>query len=667
MELEVLFITLAVVLAHGAPNETPTDLKCYKKTINTNEDFTCTWKPGASAGNATYTFHYCRFDVQIKNVVCASHAVGRKNVYVLLSDDASTIRESYLLVEAHLGNSSYRSSNVSVCLQHQVQYDAPDITMSRSSGNITLFWQRPPEAIVNEIQYRRRGDQLWESETLETEGEKKEENHTLTLQKDTVYNVRVRRKAKALNIWSAWSQTMEVPVEIREKPMVTWDIGELNTFVRPLKLRWEAPPEPESAGGVRYHLSLAFIPCASDPRIIQTDSTEYNTNVSASAVTVNITAINNVGKSPKQTVIIPAQHLENCPKDKALPVGNQKKRKCVEWYELTGANSTGSVQSNWTKKEIYDISQIKQDMKDFVRYHYFFHIGANEKPRTIALCPIYKTEGVPKHGPPKVTVVDVTHNSALVSWQPIPIAHQQGFLKNYVIYITRGHDTNVVQINGSQTNYTIPNLIAGTLYVVHVAGETVKGVGPSTTGQILLSPPPGVSHSDWIIVAPIVLALILTILCSFIIKRLKSKLLPEIPTPVITETPVNLSRNKEELYPAGEEVHPVLLVHDHQDKSNKPPPPFLEESALLEEPCDTSLCEDEGVESQADWDSDALWVQFPPEPRLQEAEAEPAGAHGAGGAEPPPGRLRAHRDRLQERPGFREHRTSGPSCSGLWK
>ncbi|XP_061096836.1 interleukin-12 receptor subunit beta-1 isoform X1 [Conger conger] len=600
----VVMMILAVVV-DGATVEAPSDLKCYKKTTDWDNDFTCTWKPGASGSKPNYTLNYCTFDMQIKNYVCKHVDAGQKRSVVLLIEDLWNSRYC-MWVDANANGSKHSSANFSMVLQDQVQYDAPHMErISRSLGNLTLLWRNPPkenEPVINEIQFRGRGEQSWQSKSLKTSGENKLEEHTLRIEKSTVYKMRVRRRANITNLlWSAWSKTYKVPTEIRKQPEVKWKVGELKSGVRLLTLNWTAPSEEESVGGVKYILSLVIMPCKpEEPKTIHMNTTEYRLNVTASAVDVTILAMNNVGQSPKHTISIPALHLENCPKDQDEHV---TKESCVEWYELTGNTRTGPV----NHKTNGNISQIAEGLKDFVRYHYFVHIKKGKDPQTISMCPFYKTEGVPKQGPPNVTTVDVTHNSVLVSWQPIPITHLQGFLKNYVIYITGGNHTDVVNVSQFQTSYTIQSLTPGTLYTVNVAGETTKGVGPNTTQEILLNPQQGLLGLDWMIVGLVAGLLALTVFCSFVVKRLKHKLLPEIPTPTITETPVNRFRSDEGVYPVGEELHPVVLVHDLPGKSSTPPP-LLEEHPLLEE-CETTLGDDEGEETQAD--PDAFEISLP--------------------------------------------------------
>ncbi|KAG7487878.1 hypothetical protein MATL_G00028220 [Megalops atlanticus] len=619
METEALFMMLALVIVHvfkGATNEAPSDLQCYKKTTKSDEDFTCTWSHGTYCDSNTYRLHYC-FGGEAKSYRCHHSDVKGVCSLILVRENLLAKRKIDVCVEVLLGNRSYNSTNFSAIFDYQVKYDAPYIEMmSRSSGNLTLAWKKPLGEVngtINEIQFRGLGDQ-WRNETFQTAGGENElDMYTLSIQDGIVYEVRIRRRAIHLRpcIWSAWSQTKEVPTKIHEPPKVNWTVGKLNNYVRLLKLTWEAPPRPASAGGVNYRISLS-IPCRKRPKTIQNENTtEYTTNVTASAVNVTVIAINNAGESPIAHVTIPAEHLLDCPKDKASPPEKMKVRRvCVEWYKLQdGVNGSPSVSNKVNIKDnIKDIiPEIKKGFEDFVRYHYFVHAKRKRESHTIALCPIYKREGVPIHGPQNVTV-DVTYNSAIVSWEPIPIKDQQGFLRHYVIDIKSELYTKQVKVEWFQTNCTILNLPARTNYTVHVAGETAMGVGPNVTVHISL--PRGLSDSDWIIIGILVVALVLTILCSVIIKRFKSKLLPEIPTPVITETPIPCSRNNEESYPFEEEVHAVTLLQPQQDVCNKSPP-SMEESSLLEVR-ETTLCEDEGEESQTD--SDDFQFNFPMSP-----------------------------------------------------
>lgn len=52
----------------------------------------------------------------------------------------------------------------------------------------------------------------------------------------------------------------------------------------------------------------------------------------------------------------------------------------------------------------------------------------------------------PIKGPENVSISDLTHESAVVSWLSIPVAEQRGFLLNYLIWISGQGNTSKLSI-----------------------------------------------------------------------------------------------------------------------------------------------------------------------------------------------------------------------------
>lgn len=60
----------------------------------------------------------------------------------------------------------------------------------------------------------------------------------------------------------------------------------------------------------------------------------------------------------------------------------------------------------------------------------------------------------PKNGPDNehLNISDITHESAVVSWLPIPVVEQQGFLQHYVIWISRQGNTSKPKVYSITNN-----------------------------------------------------------------------------------------------------------------------------------------------------------------------------------------------------------------------
>ncbi|KAL4658826.1 interleukin-6 receptor subunit beta-like [Arapaima gigas] len=596
MKTDLLLTVLAVVFLKGETAKPHFSLQCYKKTTDAYDDFFCTWEPGIPVENSTLFY-----DVPGKPVI--KLCTGKKLSCNVIREDLRTKTRTTLWVEANIGNTTYRSHNLSVVLDNQVKYDAPEIkTMSRSSRHLTLRWEKPKNEVnevIHEFAFRKLGDDLWktllvmviDSVNLIMTPHFTEEWAVTFLQNDC-YEVRIRRRAKGLDtvIWSDWSNIKKVPVEIYSQPKVVWKVGELKDGSRLLTLKWEEPQKLASFGGVLYKLFISSGPCLKENYTYNLNTTQHRVNVTASAVNLKITAINNVGESPTTQITVPAQHLNTC--SKSLDLTLKHKKFCIEWYNFSdGETRPASVNVIRGRNILHAISKMKKGMKNFVRYHYFIHIHR----KTNALCPFYKKEGVPKSAPVNVTVLNTTNSSALLWWKPIPVSDQKGFLKHYVIFITTETKADIKKVSWLQTNYTIQSLSPGTKYTVHIAGETAVGFGPNTTVEIQMNllPPPtkgrvrccrSLRHQ----------------LNNCVFPRLKTKCLPDIPRPVIPETLSCSPESDKETYAVEEEVDVPVLLPCKQDKSSEPE---LQEKRTMLEVCESPSQEQEDSKSQSDCDT----------------------------------------------------------------
>ncbi|XP_029110460.1 interleukin-12 receptor subunit beta-1 [Scleropages formosus] len=619
MKTELLLMMLAVVLVKGEPAKPHFNLQCYKKTTDPDSDFICAWESRISADNFSLFYHAQKRPVAIL-------WTGRGLTCKIPREMLLTKKMTTLWLEAKVGNRTYRSLNLSVVLETQVKYDAPEIKkMSRSSGNLTLWWDRQnseDKGAIHEIAFRKQGDDLWQNNTFETrDGGNAQEEWTESLPENECYEVRIRRMAKGLGtvIWSDWSNIKKVPIEICSKPKVTWEVGELKMGVRLLKLTWKEPQKLASFGGVSYKLSIFYGHCWRKIFLYNLYTTKYNINVTASAVNLNITAINSVGESPTAQITVPAQHLNTCSKSLDLLSKNVKKF-CVELYNVNDEKTPpASVKTFHSKNITHAMKKMKKEMEDFVRYHYFIHVGDHSR-RTIALCPFYKKEEAPASAPVNVTVLNKTHNSALLQWKPIPMSKQHGFLKHYIIYIERKSKIDIEKVSWLQTNYTVWNLSSGTEYTVNITGETDMGLGPNATIKIQMfssqSNQDGKpSRTDTIISVTCLFVLCSIAICSFAIKSFISNYLPDIPRPVIQETHCCSPENDKETYPVGEEVDVFVFLPSDEEKGKKPD--VQEERATLVV-SESSSQEQEDSECQSDSDTaDASCFALSPDYKRQ--------------------------------------------------
>jgi len=87
------------------------------------------------------------------------------------------------------------------------------------------------------------------------------------------------------------------------------------------------------------------------------------------------------------------------------------------------------------------------------------------------------TPSAPSSSPANLTVTAITAQSVMLSWDPVPLEHQNGLVRQYVI---RLNDAGmIIHQTSNTTDATIQNLHPFTVYLVSVSAETVR-VGPYT-------------------------------------------------------------------------------------------------------------------------------------------------------------------------------------------
>ncbi|XP_036442909.1 interleukin-12 receptor subunit beta-1 [Colossoma macropomum] len=591
METVGLLLLFTAFGAEGSTCPFPSP-RCYKESTQSDEDFYCEWEDPDRSQNAVYTL-YIQSPSSAGSPYPADFQTGNKQCVQVPLESVLTTVQSDIWVQKQTENMTCISSNTSVILNHLVKYSAPNIQKNvRSAGIFTLSWPGPKDnkGAFHEIRWKDLYGSWQNFRTKDKEDKADWDSTTLHLENHLVYQVQVRRRAIGYNLWSDWSRIVGVPVEI-QMPVVHWK-EEKTKRMRRVVLNWDAPPPEASCGGVTYNLTLR-LPCETKTKT--TKKTSYNMNVTNSEARVSIIAINNVSESASREITIPhVQHLKNCRTDSGtLP---QKKRFCLEWYKLLDGE-TRPIHVNTASNAT--VESIKKDMEKFARYYYFVHVKKSKQQwHTKIMCPIYSSEGAPVASPQNVTV-NVTHDSALLLWRPIPVQDQHGFLLHYAIWVLRQDgETDYHEVPEHQTSFHLRNLTTGSSYTVYIAGRTKVGEGPKATANFLIptsfAAPSNVLSKVILSVGGVVL--VLSVFFSIALRRLKRKILPMVPSPVITAT-ASEGLHHQNLSAATEEVHEVILLYrDDLDKQNKA---SMEQSTILQD-CQLSVYEEEDEEDEGD-------------------------------------------------------------------
>ncbi|XP_071200948.1 interleukin-6 receptor subunit beta-like isoform X3 [Salvelinus alpinus] len=498
------FLVIAMVIAQGATIKCPSTPLCYKKTESATI-YTCEWETPESMKNATYELFYSR-----SNSTESRTSLGSSRKSCICVQD-NTVLNKVLLdiwVVAYMGNRSCQSRNTAVTLSERVKYEAPQrMSMARSSSNLTLSWDNTKDAII-EVKFRRLEETSGTWNTFKKEV--KQAMVTLeNLQNESVYQLQVRQMSKHVKhpLWSDWTPILDVPTEIPNPPEVNWTVEDFNNGTRLLKLTWGTPPYPVSMQ-VNYNLSLHIWPCLLKRKnFTNVTTTEISVYVTYSAVSGDIIAFNKVGKSSPTHILVPAKHLtfpsKSWPNDRLIPLNYTHgfMKSCLEWYKSTDGETrpekVNRSKLNGTVKK--KLKHVRKKMDDYVRYYYLVHKQTDGKPQSTEMCLMYKKEGAPSKAPDHFTapILNVTTNSAMLHWKPIPVPDQRGFLTHYEVCYTRRSQKNESHIESechnsfaSKTEYLVQHLTPGSIYNIHLAGATAAGSGPTTTIQIVTKPLP---------------------------------------------------------------------------------------------------------------------------------------------------------------------------------
>ncbi|XP_037627105.1 interleukin-12 receptor subunit beta-1 isoform X1 [Sebastes umbrosus] len=597
---EYIFVFMFLItVSKGSACEAPSTPECFKRNTECSgrsaekcSVYICEWSMNTTDSNVTFDLYVHKKKFRSNKKTCE-----------LIEERLITSRPVNISVIAHVGNSSCSSTRRSVTLKHTVKYEAPqNISMSWLKNNLNLSWPAAEKhPALAEIRFRRdeHPTESWEKRTTNTFSDDVMYHViVVSLLKDSAFQVQIRhRSTKVLNpLWSDWSPVVTVPAELEQKPEVDMTTRLLNG-TREVTLTWKPMPHAAAVRGVTYSLedtqSSNGCPCEKNRHPI--NKTKHTIYVSLSAVNISVIARNAAGYSPpeiRQVAAEPAADLKIC--DKTLLHEKLNHKTCLEWYELQDGDSRPENVNIMKKKQR---EQIRMNITDYVRYLYFEHRCDGGRPQTVKMCLFYQKEGVPLREPQDFRTFSETHTSANLSWKAIPSVDQRGFLTHYslcsVKISSQDEPKECRNISASLTKHRLENLTPGAKYNISLVGVTRVGQGPEATVTISTSPENPVNV--WWSLGLLLLFFFITTMGTCILKRIKNKIFPPVPTPVIPDfSPYQAEcqeclERKEEV----EEVHELTL---HQYPESRSVPEDAEETTVLTGEWDDGT--DEDVENE---------------------------------------------------------------------
>ncbi|XP_051972238.1 interleukin-6 receptor subunit beta-like isoform X2 [Xyrauchen texanus] len=383
------------------------------------------------------------------------------------------------------------------------------------STSLMVTWKQPIDvntiALRYVIRYCQAGSSVWNEVPEDVMHAYKKSFRLQFLQPYTDYVVQMRCiQENHKSYWSDWSANATdrtAEAEPSSHPDL-WRIIQPTAHSRKVTLIWTAPVQ---ANGkiLHYDLKISQDHEMFERRVVRLNEMDqirshqtYSMDVPPGKVaTVEITATNSAGVSPKATLLIPrsdqelpgVQHINWSVNDGQLqvewllrPPGSPRVSEyLLEWVKVPEGEF--QLDRHWKKvSPQINSNTLTGDFKPFKRYNIsvypmyrcsvqcsntsFRYIQAGRPVTTAA----YIKQGSPLEGP-TARVTKPKKTSAEVTWEEIPLDSQRGFITGYTIFYKTGNIEKSVQAESHIRSCVLTDLTSESDYVVHVMVSTVAG------------------------------------------------------------------------------------------------------------------------------------------------------------------------------------------------
>ncbi|XP_016377604.1 interleukin-6 receptor subunit beta-like [Sinocyclocheilus rhinocerous] len=570
-----------ILLRTGYPPLKPKNLSCI--AVQEDKDISsylnCSWDPGSRNPLivATYTVYANVLGtVQTYKADCNQH-LARSCVVNLETFPIHMVLKVWVEVKNALG--SERSEELQTDSSYFAKPNPPLNVQVLTEVNIPtclmVTWKHPIDRTILKlsyaIEYRKAASDVW-IEVPESFTRGYIESFRLqSLEPYTQYVVQMRCIGESYSsYWSNWSHSItESTAEAKPASAPDlWRIIQPTSNNRKVSLIWKAPVK---ANGkiLLYNLSINQDNEMFESHNITADnlrqmySMELPTGKMAS---IEITAVNSVGVSPKATLFIPRSDKE-LPgvEDMSWSVCDEKPEPelqvkwtavlplhhtlhlseyLLEWVKIPQAVHQTELQADWQRvPNNVTITTLNADLEKFKRYnisvypiykYYSGHMWHFLAGRPVTR-PAYIQQGTPEEGP-TVTVTKSKKNSAELTWKEIPLDRQRGFITNYTIFYEIGNTKQwkSVTVGPNVHTHVLTDLASETDYVVNVVASTEAG-SVKGTGCTFKTMKYGDGEVEVIVVVVCLSFLFLTVFIIMLCLRkrevLKKLLWPQVPDP----------------------------------------------------------------------------------------------------------------------------------------
>ncbi|XP_047443768.1 interleukin-12 receptor subunit beta-1 [Mugil cephalus] len=570
----------------------PSSPWCFRRNATENV-YICEWSMNSDESNVMFDLYYNETKLGTTNKTWC-----KCNEELLIQ-----YRPVDIWVQARVGDSRCKSPRNSVVLRDIIKYDAPrNISPSWLKNSLSLRWLAAEKSpALAEVWFRRdeHGSESWKKILINTTTKAAMYHVTIAnLVHSSAYQFQIRHQSTVARnpLWSQWSEVVIVPAELQHKPEVTMT-KLLEKGTQKVVLTWKPVPKAAAVRGVTYSLtdtqSSASCPCERKGQ--HTSTNKYTIYLSYSAANISVIARNAAGHSPSAVIQVPAEFGTNfsaCDKSLHNNIHKRRKATCLELYEFQNEDQRPTNKITFPKRmKKVQKKQMIASIKDYVRYIYFEHQCKGGKPETVTTCLYYHKEGVPRSPPRDLIALSITESSVRLSWQPIPLVDHRGFLNLSLCFQKISSDHEPMEchnLSASVTEYNLENLTSETKYNIRLTGVTQVGEGPRAT--VVVNTRPEKSFNVGLSFGFLLVFFLLSTTCTIFMKRLKSKIFPSVPTPVIPDFTSSQPNSQDVLLEKKEVVHQLTLYQPHPEEKSFSEE--AEEATVLRGECDGEIDED---------------------------------------------------------------------------
>nr|XP_023650239.1 interleukin-12 receptor subunit beta-2-like isoform X2 [Paramormyrops kingsleyae] len=383
------------------------------------------------------------------------------------------------------------SPPLNLTLSDIVKPSPPDtIKVSCASRQCVLHWSYEADIQLHQVKYRQHHGN-WTIRPIIKQDSAAGGCTISDLQPYTAYDFQIRnRLSPSQGLWSKWSAV--IPDRTDEEAPIRLDVWYIeesfSSGEKSLTVLWKELSESEARGRILgYKLKVEGF-SARGVREYNTPSNQTRVRVTCSSCTISVTAFNSKGHSPPALINIPQQRADPPQNVVCQPLSDHSiaiswqtpattetvKGYLVQWFtaHLRGQDL------QWKRVGHNELrTSITENIQPFECYRGAVFALYEEGSGKQDFIDAHSRESAPTLGPTPIT--KVTGDSVTVSWSGIPLEHQRGCLKDYIIYLKRegGGESRHGPVKATQRMFSISGLKPGE-YSLLMSSRTGAGEGP---------------------------------------------------------------------------------------------------------------------------------------------------------------------------------------------